>query len=496
MQAQPNAALRFHSALFWVGLILIAGIPRILGAFWLPNAFGDAYAYLQLIEVMRAQIVAGTFSTNDLYGFWFPLYQLTCAAIGAIFGHSFYVAKLVSALCGTGICLFVFQITQRLTANRLFSLIAFALVALSPLHILNSVSALTDIPHAFLVIACLYFVLEKRWEVAALFAAAAGFVRIESWMLIALLPILQFIAERRVSLLACGILLISPLLWFYISWKATGNPLAYFEARNRYVVESVAADPAIAVFTVKRLLLDAQRLLVSTNVAVLAACLAVGWRIVVRAVQQGLVEIVRSLYSVLVVQIFFFANLGFLLLAYFMKTQPSIWTRYGLLFFALGIPVLAWAVQTSGENNLRQKRLLAAAVICVFFVQTYLQAIEVAGVISEEAAQHSIADYLKDVSQTNPTVRVFCEDGSVRFLSGIPWNQFLNSTNVTADSATFLNQLRQSGVAYVVCTNWEFSTLTKLYPDLRQGRGNANFQPMTHATATRSKLDLWVYRIQ
>ncbi len=41
-----------RSILLWTGLILISGIPRVLGAFLLPNAFGDAYSYLEIIEAM------------------------------------------------------------------------------------------------------------------------------------------------------------------------------------------------------------------------------------------------------------------------------------------------------------------------------------------------------------------------------------------------------------------------------------------------------------
>src|SRR5262245_62318127 len=167
----------------WTGLILVSGVPRILGAFLLPNAFGDAYSYLETIEAMRSKMADGTFAIKDLHGFWLPMYQFICAAASLLFGHTFYVAKLVSALCGTGVCLLVYQISLRLTENRLLSLLAFALAALNPLHILYSSSSLTDIPHSFLVMASLYFALGKRWKTAAIFAAAEGFLRIARWMM-------------------------------------------------------------------------------------------------------------------------------------------------------------------------------------------------------------------------------------------------------------------------------------------------------------------------
>src|SRR5262245_286800 len=288
-EAQATESIRARSILFWAGLILVSGVPRILGAFLLPNAFGDAYSYLEAIEAMRSKMADGTFEIKDLHGFWFPMYQFICAFISFLFGHTFYVAKLVSALCGTGVCLLVYQITMRLTDHRPLSLLAFASAALNPLHILYLSSALTDIPHAFLMMASLYFALDKRWKTAAIFAAAAGFMRIESWMLIVLLPALQFLFQRRVSLAALGVMIISPLFWFYICWKATGNALAYFDIRNRYIAEYVAANPAVAIHSLHRLLLDGYRLLVSTNIAVLLGCLGAAWMVVRRMIAGRIV---------------------------------------------------------------------------------------------------------------------------------------------------------------------------------------------------------------
>ncbi len=151
----------------WVTLILASAIPRILGAFFLPNAFGDAYVYIRDIGAMSVKMSARTFSLNDLYGFWLPLYQFISAVINVFVGNGFFTGKVVSALFGVGVCLLVYTITLRLTANSTAALLAFALIALNPLHILNSASAMTDVPHAFFVLASLYFVLEKRWILAA-----------------------------------------------------------------------------------------------------------------------------------------------------------------------------------------------------------------------------------------------------------------------------------------------------------------------------------------
>ena len=493
--AQALESVRARSILFWAGLIIVSGVPRILGAFLLPNAFGDAYAYLEFIEAMRSKMADGTFAVKDMHGFWLPMYQLICAAASLLFGHTYYVAKLVSAICGIGVCLLVYQISLRLTNHRALSLLAFALAALNPLHILNSSSSLTDIPHGFLVMASLYFALEKRWKTAAVFAAAAGFMRVESWMLIALLPALQFLFQRRVSPVALGIMVISPLFWFYICWKATGSAMAYFEVRNRYLADYAASNPAVTTFSSQRLRLDAERLLVSTNLAVLLSCVAAAWVIVRRMISVGWQKLGTAsldFSGVIATNVFFLANLGFLLLAYGAGSQPDIWSRYGLIFFTLGLPVTAWTFLEITQKSSRT--ILATAILAVYALHTYDQVREVVSCLSEESSKTVIAAYLKEAHRNDPGLRIYCDDGQTRLLSGIPPDRFLTSHNLPAAAPELLRRFDEAGVKYVVCSNWEVSTLTKLFPGVREGKGDEVFQPVAHERPKRTGPEIWVYR--
>jgi hypothetical protein len=495
--ASIGARFSRRPILFWAGLILVSGVPRILGAFLLPNAFGDAYTYFEYIEGMRLKMANGTFAVKDLLGFWFPMYQFTCAVISLVFGHTFYVAKLVSALGGIGVCLLVYQISMRLTDHRPISLLAFTLTALNPLHVLYSSSSMTDIPHAFLVMAGLYFVLGKRWKVAAVFAAAAGFMRIESWTLIALLPALQFLFQRRFSLTALGITLISPLFWFYICWKATGSALAYFEMRNRYLAEYTAAKPAVTVFSQQRLFLDAGRLFVSTNLAVLLSCVA-AVRMSLHRMIAGNMDWQTSgtadLAGVTATNVFFFANLGFLVLAYFTGSQPEIWSRYGLLFFTLGLPVTAWTFLALSKR--RSKIIMAAVALVVFAYHTKDQVAETVSCLADESARMDIAAYLKDARKNDPSLRIYCDDGNVRFLSELPHDRFLTASSLHSDPDAMLRKFDEAGVKYVVSTSWETSVVTKLFPKLSKGEGDDVFHPVTHARSKHSGLEFWVYRFR
>src|SRR5437588_4861242 len=346
----------------WLAIISVSPTPRILGAFFLPNAFGDAYVYIRDIGAMSIKLSAHTFALTDLFGFWLPLYQFTCAVINVFVGNGFYVGKVVSAIFGVGVCLLVYGITLRLTANRTAAVLAFVLIALNPLHILNSASAMTDVPHAFFVSASLYFVLRRDWFAAAIFAALAGLTRVESWMFIALLPAIQFLKERRISISALFILIIPPLFWLYISWKATGNWLQCFETRQSYHDWLLAMNPALAHFSLLSVLRDSAILIISTDIAVLSSAFVAGW-IVIKHLPRSLTRpgLPEDLRGILAPVLFFFAFLGLLVTAYLTHQQPMIFPRYGLLLFSLGIPILAWAfLRVRQQKPLWARRLLVS----------------------------------------------------------------------------------------------------------------------------------------
>jgi predicted membrane-bound dolichyl-phosphate-mannose-protein mannosyltransferase len=359
-------ALAKHFSL-WGALILVCGAPRIIGAFLLPNAFGDAGAYIEGVGTMSAKLSAGTFCLTDLYGFWLPLYQFICAGVSVLVGHPFYMSKLVSAVFGVGVCLLVYDTSLRLTSHRTASLLTFALIAVSPLHIFNSASAMTDVPHAFFVLAGVACVLRRRWILAALFVALAGLTRMDSWMLIVLIPALQFLEERRVSVIACIILILPPAFWFYLSWKATGDWLDSFVARKQYMDWLLVANPSLAHFSLSGIARDAGSLLLSTDLAVLVACFAGLWLAARRMASSAAARQSETLRAVVAVNSFFFAFLSFLVLAYLTNKQPIIFPRYGLILFALGLPVLPWAFLTITQSKPQwaRKLLLSIVVVCV-----------------------------------------------------------------------------------------------------------------------------------
>jgi len=472
----------------WIVLLLGSGVPRILAAFLLPNEEVDPYAYVQAIDMMRASMVGGSFSISELFGFWLPLYQFVCALISTVVGNPLYVAKVFSAVCGTGVCILVFAISLQLTANRMVSFLAFALIALNPIHIMYSAFSMSDVPHAFLVMCSLYWAVKNRWVVAAGFAAAGGLMRPESWLFIGLLPALQWLLHRRVSLIAFLLTLSAPLVWLYISWSATGNPLEYFKVRNDYISDVLAANPDYAAFSQSQIIANLQTLLYSTGHAVLIACLITGW-LVIKGIGRPTREHLSSSPALVVTVAYFFSSLGFLLVVYFTKNQPAIYARYCLVLFALGLPVLAsiflTAMKWKPAWTLKFSVLLA--VLCIW--PLVFQVRDGGTYINQVGQKRIVARYLKDKFHSDSNLRVFCDDDTVRLLAGVSADTFRNSSDSPVDAKSFLEYLKANRIEYLVYERRDGSAAEKLFLDLGEEGIKEHFE-LTASTST----DLRVYR--
>ena len=494
---------------FWLTLGLAAAIPRILGAFFLPNAFGDAYVYIRDIGTLSLKLSARTFSINDLYGFWLPLYQFICAVINVFVGNGFYVGKLVSAVFGVGVCLLVYGITLRLTANRTAALLAFVLITFNPLHIFYSASAMTDVPHAFFVLASLYLCLKQRWVLGAALAALAGWTRMESWMFILLIPAMQFIKERRISLLAIAILLLPPLTWLYISWRATGDPLACFQSRRQYHDWLMSANPTLQHFSLPHVISDSAMLLVSTDFAVMVGCFAAGWFVTKAVLQkperggdlnkqpytkaEWLLAEHRAIVPGLIL---FFAFLSMIVVAYVTGTQPIIFPRYGLILFTLGIPILAWTVLALIKQRPESRRRLLSLVFATCVLNAGVQAVALAGSLNQMSVQRAVADYLRDHYQSASNTRILCDEGTVIVMSGIPPEKFVSSSDAPNDREGFVAFLKEKNAEYLVVVIDQDSNMKRLFPDLEYGASIGPFEPAMRSQSGFMYMDVRVYQVR
>ncbi len=479
----------------WFVLVAIAAIPRLLGAFFLPNTFGDAYVYIRDIGTLSTKMRGGRFALTDLYGFWLPLYQFIAALLNVFAGNGFYSGKIVSAMFGTGVCLLVYALTFRLTAHRGAALLSFLLVALNPLHILTSTSALTDVPHALFVLASLYFVLGDRWIVAALFAALAGLTRVESWMLIALIPLIQLWKVRHVSISAVAIMTIPPLFWFYVSWKATGDWLACFKARQQYHDWLLAQNPALAQFSPAAVLKDIALMLSGADVAVLGAAFIAGW-LVLHTIIKGTRDNFGSDDNepILPFLAFFFAFFSLLSAAYLTHQQPIIFPRYGLILFSLGIPILAWLYFVIRQRNLDRSRRVLIVIVILCTLNFTAQFVGGAGELRRYSVQRQVADYLRANFDQNSGARIFCDEGTVLVLSGIPSDRFVNSSDLPKDTDGFIAALAEKRVEWLVVANQPGSTPPRLFPDYEYSEPIGLYESVFSSHSEFLPAHIWVYR--
>jgi len=477
----------------WLLLTLAAGVPRLLGAFFLPNTFGDAYVYIRDIGALSTKLKAGTFAITDLYGFWLPFYQFISAVINVVVGNGFYAGKVVSAMFGIGVCLLVYAITFQLVAHRIAALLAFALIAFNPQHILNSASAMTDVPHAFFVLASLYFVLKGGWIGAAIFAALAGLTRVESWMFLGLIPLLQFFRERRVSIPAILIMLLPPLFWFWISWKAAGDWLACFRVRQQYHDWLLTQNPALAEFSFFGVLKDGAMLVSGTDLAVLlGTCVAGG--LVLKGLVRGKLGDSQGSERVLPPLVFFSAFMALLLAAYLTHQQPIIFPRYGLILFGLGIPILAWSYFSLIRKRPNWSRTLLIAIVLLCVVNAGAQFVGAIGELNRYSAQRAVADYLRDHFDPNSNGRIFCDEGTVTVLSGIPADRFLTSADAPKDRVRFLQYLKEKNVEYFVYIRKLDSTATHIFSDAESIKSQGFELVVDHHTVLLST-HIWVFRL-
>jgi hypothetical protein len=481
----------------WILLWVVALSVRLGAAFYLPNAEQDGYSDAEMIARLSANLAGGHFRLADLYGFWLPLFQFVAAVPNIWLHDPLLSGKILSSLCGAASCILVFAIARHLTQWTVASVIVYGLVLLNPLHLLYSAACMTDVPFGCLILASLWFLLKDRWWASTVCAALAGAVRVEAWALIPLLPVLQFMRQRRISLAGCALLAFPPLGWLLIGRLARGDWFAFFVARAQYHARYVEFHPSRHGFAAADVLGDLDYLLLGANRMVFLACMTAALLWLIAWWRRG-----RFQWPVFAILSYFFSILGLLVLAYATKRQPVWLPRYGLFALVLGLPLVAWLMELLREKVkpawLGWLGMTALVLACAEMVR---QLPMIPKVMNDFQAQAKVADALvADLAGSHDgETRIFSDDVAVRVLSRLPASRFLSTFDAPAkawdDASVFAAYLQAQRVGYVVFMSTEDSLPVQLYPELAGASvpADGRFHLLTHATSTFGP-DVWLYR--
>jgi hypothetical protein len=392
----------------------------------------------------------------------------------------------------------VFAITKKLTPNLWLSFIAFALVLFCPLHLLYSAACMTDVPHLCLVLASVWLIMDERWIGAAVFAALAEAVRIEAWVFVWLIPLLQFLRQRRISIVVVATVLFSPLAWLIISYIATGDFLAYLAERARYHANYLDFYPTRHGYAWADIKTDIDYFFMGANRTVFTSAIVVMGLSILPAIRRGH----RIYWPVVIISSYVIALLGFLIFAYVTKRQPVILPRYSLVIFALGLPLFAWLLHLLGDNwKPRPVAICFMALAVALSMSDWQKQIPIISKVFDDFHAHQqvaqrIAGELQRAS--DPNAHGFSDDVAVRVLSGLSPARFARSALAPSaawqDVNDFESYLRQMNVAYLVFTRVEDSLPAKFYPELgRSARDVGRFHLVTLAPSSFGP-DVWLYQ--
>ena len=109
--------------------------------------------------------------------------------------------------------------------------------------------------------------------------------------------------------------------------------------------------------------------------------------------------------------------------------------------------------------------------------------------IKHVSQKRIVANYLRDNFHGSSSLKIFCDDETVKVLAGIPADSFVSSSNSPGDPKSFLGYLKENRVEYLVYEIRDKSAAVTLFRDLGDERINDLFQ-LVASTNT----DLRLYR--
>jgi len=192
--------------------------------------------------------------------------------------------------------------------------------------------------------------------------------------------------------------------------------------------------------------------------------------------------------------LFFFAFFALLMGAYLTHQQPIIFPRYGLILFSLGLPVLAWSYIAIKRRRPDLARRVLVAIVLLCTLNWSAQFVGALGELNRYSAQRRVADYLRVNFDPKSNTRIFCDEGTVRALSGTTEDRFLTSADAPHERGAFVDYLHEKRVEFLIAVQNETSWPLRLFPESEYGSPIADYEFVTGGHTQFLFTKIQVYR--
>src|SRR5439155_14652526 len=169
-----------NPAWFGRGVIVVAaaGVLLLAVARWLPDPFEDSYSHWLIAANLAAsgRLQDPLFQMQDT---WLPAYHVLAAAVLRLFGiWELPALKALNAALGMG----ALALTSRLAGSSRRGVVAVALLALNPIFLLTSTTAVAEPLLLVGLLGTVVGVMEGRLRLAALCGCLAVLTGTKAWL--------------------------------------------------------------------------------------------------------------------------------------------------------------------------------------------------------------------------------------------------------------------------------------------------------------------------
>jgi hypothetical protein len=114
------------------------------------------------------------------------------------------------------------------------------------------------------------------------------------------------------------------------------------------------------------------------------------------------------------------------------------------------------------------------------------------GELNRYRAQRRVADYLHDHFYANSGTKIFCDEGTVRALSGIPEDRFVTSTGVPRSHEGFSSTVEWNKIEWLIVSHQPGSIPDELFQGLN-GKPIGQFEAVFSSHTKFLSTEIWVY---